>query len=542
MVKILRAGGELNKYENYNLSNLFPEIFKNAQISLMKKILLNSNSDSNNKSKNEKNDYNKFNISNKNKDDQFKYMNFNFIIEEKEGNDIYFKLLKLDLYFLVLKNIDSIFYLNGIYNIDKNIIITKQSKEKEYLVHFGNKNQIKMILEKPIENKFIIKKIYGNKYLGNKKLIHDKNILQGFKKYNIYHFYIPSKKINLTRSNMQLINQLTGENIGGKINSSENNEKLIYKDIASQSSTAASSVSRNNLILYNRGNKTVENGDDMTKHFKTIKYILRMFILSMIILLIIEYLILKLYHSNLTEETNLYISLTKYYLFYSRIFCSILSLSCVAYFPDSQKCVNSIKAYSEYYFSNYNISDIDNSEINREKIETNLYSYFVDFEEFLFTQEKIMYQILEETKDDIIEILVKTNHKQFNDFFEGNLTHYKISQNFENNELKLSLKKEKLSFNDILLLVTSRGAILSKDIKDLKYPICFLNKLGENNIFINIYKQTKMNSYQENFYLLILDHSEFVTYLNNIISKIEKIIYNKINSFKIYIYIYYINN
>ena len=33
----------MNKYENYSLFNLFPEIFRKKQISLMKEILLNSN-------------------------------------------------------------------------------------------------------------------------------------------------------------------------------------------------------------------------------------------------------------------------------------------------------------------------------------------------------------------------------------------------------------------------------------------------------------------------------------------------------------------
>ena len=43
-VKILRASGYLHKYENINLFDLFPEIFKKNQIISMKKILLTSNS------------------------------------------------------------------------------------------------------------------------------------------------------------------------------------------------------------------------------------------------------------------------------------------------------------------------------------------------------------------------------------------------------------------------------------------------------------------------------------------------------------------
>ena len=61
--------------------------------------------------------------------------------------------MKLDLYFVVLKNIDLIFYLNGIYKIEKNVIITEQFKESEYLFHFGNKALINNASEILKENK-----------------------------------------------------------------------------------------------------------------------------------------------------------------------------------------------------------------------------------------------------------------------------------------------------------------------------------------------------------------------------------------------------
>ena len=42
-VKIIRAAGEMNKYENLCLLSLFPEIFKSQQIKLIKKIIINPN-------------------------------------------------------------------------------------------------------------------------------------------------------------------------------------------------------------------------------------------------------------------------------------------------------------------------------------------------------------------------------------------------------------------------------------------------------------------------------------------------------------------
>ena len=164
--------------------------------------------------------------------------------------------------------------------------------------------------------------------------------------------------------------------------------------------------------------------------------------------------------------------------------------------------------------------------------------YFVDFKELLFNQEQIMYNIIKETKDNIIDYLAKNKNDDFQKFFEKKLSHYKINQIMINNILNTSLKTEMLEFSDFLLLITTRFSFLSKDIEDLKYQIYFLNKLNEkNNIFKSINKRIKMNSYQENYYLLLLDNNEFVFYLIEIISQIKEIIYNRMNSFKKYIFV-----
>ena len=66
--------------------------------------------------------------------------------------------MKLYLNVLILKTINTVFYLNGIYKINKEIIITKQTGDLKYLFHFGNENQKKLIQEKPKDNKLKIKK------------------------------------------------------------------------------------------------------------------------------------------------------------------------------------------------------------------------------------------------------------------------------------------------------------------------------------------------------------------------------------------------
>ena len=129
------------------------------------------------------------------------------------------------------------------------------------------------------------------------------------------------------------------------------------------------------------------------------------------------------------------------------------------------------------------------------------------------------------------------NQEKYNKIFEVNLTYHKITQQFEKGELNLIIKKEKISFNDALLLMTSRFAILSKDITDLKHSIYLLNNFDENTAFTNINKKIKLNSYQENFYSLLLDNNEFITYLNETVFYVEQIAFDRVNSFKKYVYI-----
>ena len=524
-VKIIRAGGYINKYENTILFDLFPEIFKNRQIALMKKILLTSNSGGQKHSKNNKSGRLK------NKDSENQYLNFSFLIEEKDENNIYYKLLNLEMNLVILKDIQTIFYLNGSYKIDKDIIITEQRKNVEFLLHFGNKEQEQLIEGSSKDNKFIIKKKHGNKYLGNKKLVEDENSLKGCKHYRVYHFLLPSKKNVYSRISKHDLNNLVTEYIDDKMNASGNSDKLIFNDVASQSSSVTSSVSRNNLMLYNRGNKQSQNGEDISKGFLNSKYILWIGIFIMLIAIVIEFAILKMSNLNLLQKISFYLNLSDFALYFNRLFCSILSLSCLGNSPDTQQCHNHIEHFTKLVM---NIT-VDNS-TSFGGYEMHASDYFLNFQELLFYQEQIFSQMLEVNTETLTNQLAEINDKEFLHFFEENLIHFEITQSYENNVLSLSLKQENLTFTDAILLITSRFTILTKEFEYLEYPIYILDKIGEENSFKNINKKDKLNPYQENFYLLILDNSKFFGHLNYTISQIEKIISEKENKFKIYVY------
>ena len=250
---------------------------------------------------------------------------------------------------------------------------------------------------------------------------------------------------------------------------------------------------------------------------------------------IIEYALLKLDNSDLSQKVNFYLDLSDFSLIFNRLFCSILSLSCIGNSPDSDECVNHIDNFTLNIIKSKmnNSNEYQNLDITEDDIKDFIEKYFLDLKDILFIQEKLMAQMLEQATEKLTDDLAKINDNDFLNFFEENLIHYKITQNFENNILSLSLKKENLTFTDDILLMTSRCSILAKEYEDLKKsPIYILNNIGKEDSFKNLNKKNKLNPYQENFYLLLLDDEEFFIYLNTTMYKIEGILAKESASLK----------
>ena len=157
---------------------------------------------------------------------------------------------------------------------------------------------------------------------------------------------------------------------------------------------------------------------------------------------IIEYILLKTYNSNLSQKVNFYLHFSDFSLLFNRLFCSIISLTCIGVSPNSLECKNHIYHYTRDIVQNLisNISEFQVLNISEDIIVEHLNLYFLDFKEFLFTQEQIMAEMLEETTEVLTNDLAEIEDSEFLNFFETNLVHYKITQNFDNNTLILSLK------------------------------------------------------------------------------------------------------
>ena len=523
--KIIRAGGHMNKYENKNFFDLFPSIFKNKQIIYMKNQLINSNQNSEKKSEKNKN-YKSKKKKEYNKENR---ICFYFIIEEKEENSIiYFRELKLKLRLILLTNINITIYLNGTYNLEKNIIITEHQKEREIVLYFGNNELINKARFNPSNNNTnnnnsIIIKNNKLKNFENDELIEKSNILIGSNKYTIYHL-LSSKKKNLSKISKKN-KTIKEDNYKEKINVyDENNELFIFNDIASQASSATTSITKNNLISFYRGNKKIKNDINFSKKINLPKYFLLFSLTIFFILAFFQTFYLSLLENTLKEQNNFYIILKDYQNNFDILFFSVLSFLCIADSIYSNKCVNLMNEVTKLAFLY-----INNNGLN---IKSN---DFINFTDFLIYENNILNENLNSKLDKLNKYYAKFNQEVFISNLKTILPYYKINQIIKNNETSLSLSQENLIFSDFIKLMNSRFGIIIKNYNCTATPIYILNK-NEKEVFNNILAKERLDSSQEAIYLIILDYKTFSNHFGLVVREVAYYINSRRKIFKLIIY------
>ena len=513
-MKIIRAGGLMNKYENSYLFDIFPSIFKNRQKIEMKNLLLHSNEDFHtNLGKNNKNK--------KEKEKKKNYINFNFIIQENEDNIIFYRYLKLKLNYIFLPHISLIIYLNGVYAIDKDIITTEKIGNEEIILHFGNKKQMdnSIIKNNIYNNNVIINKGKNGNYLGNKKLIKDSNIFTDCKKYSVYHLLLNNTKKDDNERFITRKRKYSHVNSSEEKNNSfeEKKDLYIFNDIASQSSSCQSTISKNHFVYNNKSNKKNENGDNLLKQFNFTKFALYLSLIIFFIFIIIMSYRLLGFHSELYKSHNYFLLFYDYSCNFEILFFSIISLTCIANSINSTICTNYINSLTE------TVKIYDNISVSIDFSGNSVSLNFVNFTELFFSQNEILYESLNNKLDEIIQYLSLINYNDFafmKDVNE-NILHYKINKISQiDGDIQFILSKENINFLDFLLLMTSRFGIIINNDNSINSPVYILNKTGDEALN-NIYNKDKLNSFQENIYLLILDYKNFVEIINFFISHVK---------------------
>ena len=119
--KIIYILGELSKYNGKSLCQLFPNVFKTHQLTIMKNKIMNAKSLSFiNKDK----DFFKNNLNNKGKSIDEQYICLDLLIYDEIKHKKNFVMISLKLNLIYPLNISKKILLTGFYSINKNIIIT----------------------------------------------------------------------------------------------------------------------------------------------------------------------------------------------------------------------------------------------------------------------------------------------------------------------------------------------------------------------------------------------------------------------------------
>ena len=374
-------------------------------------------------------------------------------------------------------------------------------------------------------NKIKIKKIKNEKYLGNERLVKSSTFSLTNKNYNIYHFLITKKQsiykiTNINNDQMQM-NNLEEEqmNLLNKVT----NKTFLFNDLASHASSGNNSVGRNTLISYNRENKKVHKNENETKELKIIKYVLFLIIVIFLICMITLSFTLTKSYNKLKEIIDFYLSFKDYSNIFYNLFFSALSLGCIAESKNSTKCTP--------YLSD--ITSILYAEIS-EEVSTSDLQTFID--KYLLYQNQLLTEDLNNKFINLVKSLSKFQGGLALEKFNTITKHYKINQVVQN-KTELSLKTEYISFNDFNLLIISRFSSLVININDTYQPIYILNKTGPD-VFNNIFPTLKLSSYQENFYLIILDFKKYSEDLNSYINEVSLYFSNNNSKLKNSIYFF----
>ena len=187
--KIIYITGELAKYKDKDLCQLFPNLFKTQQFILIKNKIMNSNFL---RYINKDKDFNQNNRS-KEKNDEDNYICLQLLIYDEIAQKKIFVMITLKLNLIYPLDVTKKILLTGLYVVNKNIIITldKSTKEnkKECVLNF-DENQIKNVSNtgNNIEER-LIKYKKNDKYYNGKKLFFITKLYVNPNCYNIYSLF-----------------------------------------------------------------------------------------------------------------------------------------------------------------------------------------------------------------------------------------------------------------------------------------------------------------------------------------------------------------
>ena len=533
--QIIRAGSELYPNLNKNLFDLFPLIFKQYQINLFLKNILNDTTINKNNDINNLIDLNNSSFQNYKRRKNSKYkksgidiientfdknlIEIKLILSENISTKMYYKLLTLQL--RVLFNNENNFYIffDGFYNIDKNILISLTDLEddinpKEQLIFISN--QLEKDKTKVLFKNYLTRK---NNFGFNISKIATFNLsIKLYKIYNISKQEIVTNKSIITKKIKRLSTDKTNNNKSLLDNNKSKNEKMEQNDdnntnTSSQQAGSTNSNGKSNLIFKNKKKDNIYEYGGFNK-LKRIIYIISFFYMTLFILQFSYSL--RLYKD--TSQNN--ISLCHYrefYQLYYQLFSSIIEVTCI--YSNSSGCLSLINVFQENYYKK-----------NQEK-------EFFNYTLFVMIQNEQLAERIMDKKKYLVNIHQEIGNQKYKELFGKNIDYYRIIKNVDEEKVQLNITRVTMQFSEAILIVCNQFQQLSS----ISYNEAFILNKNENPFsnYIEIHKNNELNDNEKEFYEMILNYKVLYDEFKNINNELTNILNKKSDYIQNYYYIYF---
>ena len=534
--KILYIVGELAKYKGKALCQLFPNIFKLQQLSIMKNKIMNSkflaaiNKD--------KDFFQNNNTKGKNIEDQ--YICLQLLIYDEIDHRKYFVIVSLRLNLIYPIGMSKTILLTGFYSVDKNIIIaldksTNENKKEIVLNSEENKYQseIKNYSSNEVE---LIKFKNNDKYFSGKKLLFITKFYVNPNCYNIYSIFHTERqrtyKMDKIKEDIQKNNNLFDMESKNNILAESTTQNFNYMMMSQTSSTF------NQMANDSQGFKKRDKGGKK-ENKKNLYFRYYQFGLILIALLILLFEIIAhitLYNSILKiDRQNTAVTLLKnYYGIFNNIFSSTLTIACLADSPKGDNCGSIITDYSHKLIPQQSQQgggppqqggggppQQDGGGPPQQGSggpQQGGGGPPIGLDIYLFQQNKGLCNPLEAVRQNISHVLSNSKDESFNNLLNSEIVTISISTTTK------IVTKEKNSFVDVLNKMTAGFVVLSSDkkiVEEQKIYIINRTNISENwnsteEPLKNVKMDSQLSDYQLYFYYIILNFEQFTQKLDNI--------------------------
>ena len=480
--KIIYIIGELSKYKDKPLCQLFPNVFRKKQLSIIKNKILNLKS------------FKRKNTTKNENDSQ--YIELKFVIYEIIENKKKYRLLKLSLNLIYPLKMSRKILLTGFYSLEKNIIITldKSSKEKRNEIILAHEDIIENSVYDDIE--FITCK-KGEKYYQKQKLIFINNYFINPNNYNIYTIFNAKKQGNMNESKInshRYSSKISNVGKNSRISDIKSGEIIGNPNfnflIQSQSTSALNLISNDKLNLTKRNKSLKKN--KQKRAFKNYQILLILLSFCIIIFQGFFHLIAENSNKAIISNSMILLNFKNYYALYNFIFSSILSLVCVSVDSRGKDCIGTIQLFEEYYNSIH---------INKT---IKLVSLIADNNRFLSKQISVL-------KYSISQTLLTNPDKDIDILINSPNTYYFVGQYITKNETKLELKPQNITFLEAIDYMTNAFLVIASNSIDSSNIVYIIDQssLKTKAPFNHVRAENELNEYQKNYYFLILNYQIF---------------------------------